>query len=281
MVSGADRGPIRSDEFDVFLCHNSADKAEVQRVADQLRELGLKPWLDREQLRPGLPAAGGLQAQLGSVKAAAVFVGASGIGPWQGMEVLAFLSELVERGCPVIPVLLPSCPAKPPLPPFLKMLTWVDMREEGAVSKLHWGITGTKLDPAVGGPMTPVTTENLEDCTISELVRRGHYDVALRRIRMRMLAGGHRELRNMVAEVEWILQRNLDFATYADAMELKSLIESALRPQPPLFSQAAPHATGPPASAPRVKNARLALALLAIAVIAVLAYFLVTRFLLR
>jgi hypothetical protein len=42
MVSGADRGPGpgRAEELDVFLCHNSADKAEVQRIAERLRELG-------------------------------------------------------------------------------------------------------------------------------------------------------------------------------------------------------------------------------------------------
>ncbi len=33
-------------KFDVFLCHNSEDKAAVIEIAEQLRRRGLKPWLD-------------------------------------------------------------------------------------------------------------------------------------------------------------------------------------------------------------------------------------------
>jgi hypothetical protein len=117
----------------------------------------LKPWLDRDQLRPGFPAARGLQEQVSTVKAAAVFVGSSGIGPWQAVEILAFLDELVDRGCPVIPVLLPGCPEKPALPPFLKMNTWVDLREADPdpIAGLYWGITGKKLGDAAGGGSAP------------------------------------------------------------------------------------------------------------------------------
>ncbi len=34
------------NEFDVFLCHNSQDKPEVKKIAWQLQQQGLKPWLD-------------------------------------------------------------------------------------------------------------------------------------------------------------------------------------------------------------------------------------------
>lgn len=157
MTNHTDSEHADPDEFDVFLCHNSADKTEVQRVADRLRAAGLKPWLDRDQLRPGFPAARGLQDQVSKVKAAAVFVGSSGIGPWQAVEILAFLGELVDRGCPVIPVLLPGCPEKPALPPFLKMNTWVDLREADPdpIAGLYWGITGKKLGDATGGASAP------------------------------------------------------------------------------------------------------------------------------
>jgi TIR domain/Inner membrane component of T3SS, cytoplasmic domain/Domain of unknown function (DUF4388) len=165
MKSGEDRGPLPREaddlEFDVFLCHNSADKDEVQRVAERLRKLGLKPWLDREQLRPGFPAAKALQDQLSKIKSAAVFMGGSGIGPWQEVEIYAFLHALVERGCPVIPVLLPECQQTAELPPFVKMNTWVDLRESepDPIERLYWGITGELFDREKSLPVAEIRNE--------------------------------------------------------------------------------------------------------------------------
>ena len=58
----------------------------------------------------------------------------------------AFLSQFVDRGCPVIPVLLESAPKQPELPLFLKEMTWVDFRkpESRPFQQLVWGITGEK-----------------------------------------------------------------------------------------------------------------------------------------
>lgn len=172
MASGEDRAPSKSDAFDVFLCHNSADKAAVQRVADLLRDVGLTPWIDHEQLRPGLPAMRSLQAQIGAINAALVFIGANGVGPWQEVEIFAFLGELVERKCPVIPVLLPDCPVAPPLPPFLKMNTWVDLREADPdpIARLYWGITGKKLDRATGDPRKDERHEELAARAAAEVL---------------------------------------------------------------------------------------------------------------
>ncbi len=43
-----------SQQFDVFLAHNSVDKPQVRVIAKKLRERGLKPWLDEEQIPPGM-----------------------------------------------------------------------------------------------------------------------------------------------------------------------------------------------------------------------------------
>jgi len=32
--------------FDVFLCHNSADKSAVKRIGQKLMDVGILPWLD-------------------------------------------------------------------------------------------------------------------------------------------------------------------------------------------------------------------------------------------
>jgi len=132
--------------FDVFMCHNSQDKGEIRLVSDGLREKGVRVWLDEEQLRPGLAWQVALEEQIDSIRSAAVFVGSSGLGPWQNMEYRAFLSEFASRQCPVIPVILRTAGSVPELPIFLRQLTWVDFREDEqrAMKRLVWGITGRK-----------------------------------------------------------------------------------------------------------------------------------------
>ncbi|RUT02749.1 hypothetical protein DSM106972_056690 [Dulcicalothrix desertica PCC 7102] len=70
-------GKVASSQFDVFLCHNSQDKPEVQKIANQLIELEIRPWLDVWQLRPGFPWQPELETQIKTSKSAAVFVGSS------------------------------------------------------------------------------------------------------------------------------------------------------------------------------------------------------------
>lgn len=132
--------------FDVFICHNSQDKPEVREIALKLEEMGLVPWLDVWELQPGLPWQRELERQIHSIKAAAVFVGESGIGPWQEKEIEAYLRRFVNQRCPVIPVLLTNAPKQPKLPLFLKGMTWVDFRRSRPepLERLIWGITGVQ-----------------------------------------------------------------------------------------------------------------------------------------
>ena len=133
-------------EFDVFLCHNGQDKPEVKKIAETLKQQGLTPWLDEWELQPGLPWQRELEKQIQNIKSAAVFVGGSGIGPWQQMEIEAYLRRFVRNQCPVIPVLLPNAPEQPELPLFLEGMTWVDFRRLSPkpMERLIWGITGIK-----------------------------------------------------------------------------------------------------------------------------------------
>jgi CRISPR-associated Csx14 family protein len=138
--------------YDAFLCYNWEDKRSVKDIGNQLKAMGLAPWLDDWELRPGLPWQRLLEQQIASINAAAVFIGQSGIGPWQRQEIEAFLRQFVLRGCPVIPVLLPDAPEKPELPLFLAGMTWVDFRksrqhdaDENPLHRLIWGITGQRV----------------------------------------------------------------------------------------------------------------------------------------
>ena len=135
------------DEFDVFLSHNSRDKPAVEEIAAFLRDRGLRVWLDKDELRPGLPWQKGLEEGVKASRSVAVFVGKDGLGPWQEPEMRAFLARARREEIPVIPVLLPGCPDSPQLSLFLEAMTWVDLREGltgGGLDRLVWGITGTK-----------------------------------------------------------------------------------------------------------------------------------------
>jgi GTPase SAR1 family protein len=140
------QGKIATKDFDVFLCHNSKDKAAVKIIGDQLKELGILPWLDEWELRPGLPWQKALEDQIKNIKAAAVFIGKDNIGPWQDAELDAFLREFAKRQCPVIPILLQDCGQAPELPVFLGGMMWVDFRqsEPDPIGQIIWGITGER-----------------------------------------------------------------------------------------------------------------------------------------
>jgi hypothetical protein len=133
-------------EFDVFLCHNGADKPAVIRIGTQLKDAGVLPWLDVWELPPGQPWQPLLETQIGSIKSAAVFVGSAGLGPWQEQEMYGFLRRFTAHHLPVIPVLLPDAPSTPHLPIFLEAMTWVDFRssDPDPLKQLIWGITGER-----------------------------------------------------------------------------------------------------------------------------------------
>jgi tetratricopeptide (TPR) repeat protein len=136
--------------FHVFLSHNSQDKPVVREIVKRLRERGLRPWLDEEELKPGRDWQEELEQVVKSIPAAAVLVGKDGIGPWEGREMRALLLEFVRRNVPVIPVLLPGAAKKPDLPLFLQTMTWIDFRSgvsSHGIDRLVYGIRGVRGAP--------------------------------------------------------------------------------------------------------------------------------------
>jgi GTPase SAR1 family protein len=151
-------GKATARDFDVFLCHRGVDKREVKRVGEQLKARGYLPWLDEWELAPGQPWLRELESQIESIRAAAVFIGADDTGPWQRLELDALLRQFIERGCPVIPVILPSVSIpRPRLPAFLHDFTWVDFRVDDPppIDQLIWGITKVKPSSGSGASAPP------------------------------------------------------------------------------------------------------------------------------
>lgn len=133
--------------FDVFLCHNSADKPLVRQLGRALMARGILPWLDEWELPPGQAWQLLLERQIETIGSAAVCVGPSGFGRWHEQEMRGLLNEFARREVPVITVLLlqPGTP-DPVLPLFLRNLTWVDFRrvDPDPMNQLVWGITGQR-----------------------------------------------------------------------------------------------------------------------------------------
>ena len=142
----APTSPSDLTRFDVFLCHNNDDKPAVKKIAQALMDQGIHPWLDEQQICPGTRWQKTLEAQMGAIGSAAMFVGQKGIGPWQDMEIESYIREFVRRGCRVIPVILQDAPHTPELPVFLANYMWVDFRKEhpNPLDQLIWGITGRR-----------------------------------------------------------------------------------------------------------------------------------------
>jgi len=86
-----------ASRYDVFLCHNQADKPAVQELADRLCAEGLEPWLDKSDLRRGVPWTEEVEKCLVEESAScAVIIGPSGLGPWQEQELRVAQNRQVE-----------------------------------------------------------------------------------------------------------------------------------------------------------------------------------------
>ena len=117
-------------DVDIFLSYHWRDHAQVEALAQRLREQNLTVFLDRWYLTPGQSWLKELEVRLASCRAVAVCIGQGEMGPWQQREKDLALERQVAAGrrgqsFPVIPVLLPG--AEPPLG-FLSQNTWVDFR---------------------------------------------------------------------------------------------------------------------------------------------------------
>jgi hypothetical protein len=94
--------------------------------------------------------SGVIQAIIPKVRAAAIIFGQHGLGRWQELELRAFISQCVERGLSLIPVLLPGVADVPAELAFTREAHFVRfverLDEREAFNALAWGITGIRPD---------------------------------------------------------------------------------------------------------------------------------------
>ena len=131
--------------FDALLSHYSGDKAWVTRLKDALQSHGLKVWLDKDEIRPGVTFVRALEEGIEESNSLVVIISPEAMAsPWVEEEYSRALTLAHDKQRPLIPVILRE--AK--IPGFLANRNHVDFRDETTfdenVERLVYGITGKK-----------------------------------------------------------------------------------------------------------------------------------------
>jgi hypothetical protein len=159
-------------QYDVFLCHNSKEKEQVEKIREQLKQKGILAWLDKYDFEPFRRWQDQLEEIIPQIKAVAVFIGSSGVGPWADIEMREFLGEFATRQLRMGLVILPGCPQEiiETVPRFMKGFHWVDFRQQvpDPMEQLIWGITGRKSEKRTTDGL--IDDQNLQTCQKSGVV---------------------------------------------------------------------------------------------------------------
>jgi TIR domain len=144
---------MSANERQVFLCHNSKDKPEVEKVRDCLKDAyEIKTFMDKYDFETFKPWENQLEGEMLSIGAAAIFLSKSGLGPWQAKEIDKFAERVSKQpDFRMGLVILPSCSSElsTGLAKEIKRLGemhWVDFRQANPdpMAQLVSGIKGSK-----------------------------------------------------------------------------------------------------------------------------------------
>jgi tetratricopeptide (TPR) repeat protein len=144
---------VKPKRYDAFLSYNSQDRPAVMELAGRLRNQKLTLYLDQWELAPGRHFVSELAEALRSSKSCVVFLGRSGLAPWQKQEISVAIDRRThDEEFHVVPVLLPGTerPRRGDVAhlEFLINASWVEflktLDDEAAFRSLVWGITGAR-----------------------------------------------------------------------------------------------------------------------------------------
>jgi len=137
-----------NSKFDVFFSYDRRDIDIVERIAEQIRERGILPWLDVWEIRPGTDWHEQILEARRKANVFVIFIGGTGITIQQNNELISF--RAVASKDQIIPVILKNAVITiDDLPFILKSRHSLDLRkisDDEAISQLIWGITGKRPD---------------------------------------------------------------------------------------------------------------------------------------
>src|SRR5699024_9407845 len=114
-------------KFDVFLSHNSRDKPWVIQLKRDLEKLGIKVWLDKDEIRPGDLFAEALETGIQESKSVALIISPEAMNSgWVKAEYYRAVSLATNKKLQLIPVLY----RKAEIPGFLSDRSWVDFSNQ-------------------------------------------------------------------------------------------------------------------------------------------------------
>ena len=121
----------------IFLCHAKEDRQQVQEIYQRLKELGLQPWIDKENLLPGQRWDDEIRRALRASDFVLIFLSRNSVtkrGYVQREFKLALdaLEEMSEGVIHTIPVRLDNCD----IPEQLRKLQWADLFDEEGFTRI-------------------------------------------------------------------------------------------------------------------------------------------------
>jgi hypothetical protein len=155
----------------IFLCHASEDKAAVIDIYRRLQRKGLRPWLDKMDLRPGQAWDHEIRKAIRSSRFVLVFLSSTSVakrGYVQKEFALALdvLAEMPEGQIFIIPVRLDDCE----VPDRFRHLHYADLFDssglDAIIAAIKSGLRRETIDnsvPGGGAPQSRTATGSIED----------------------------------------------------------------------------------------------------------------------
>lgn len=114
--------------YDVFLSHNQADKPRVRKLAERLKQAGLRVWFDEWVIKPGDDIYLAIERGLEVARVQVLCLSPQALGSeWVALERSTVLfRDPTNKGRRFVPLLLAECN----LPDTLRRYKYVDFRQE-------------------------------------------------------------------------------------------------------------------------------------------------------
>lgn len=126
-----------SKPVQVFLCHANEDKEEVKKVYDKLKQNGIKPWMDKEDLKPGQQWDQEINKAIKESDHVMIFfskvsVEKRGYVQNELKQALKVYDEIPDGKIYIIPVRIDDCE----IPDKFKILHYCDLFEDDGFEKI-------------------------------------------------------------------------------------------------------------------------------------------------